>query len=141
LSVCSSIFVQIKFNRGEGNRAVSSSKERFFVTIKKSVGERRARSKKQLGVAFYKLRSNLSFCVGAMPNKSVVWDYQISKYCVYGKTQPQPECQTGTKNVKIMFRNAAVFSKILNFFFIKIEYDLYVLDRFDVLMSKMIFKK
>jgi len=40
-----------------------------------------------------------------------------------------------------MFRNAAVFSKILNFFFIKIEYDLYVLDRFDVLMSKMIFKK
>jgi len=35
----------------------------------------------------------------------------------------------------------AVFVKILNFFFIKIEYDLYVLDRFDVLMSKIIFKK
>jgi hypothetical protein len=42
-----------------------------------------------------------------------------------------------------MFGNAAVaaFPKILNFFFTKIEYGLYVLDRFDVLMSKMIFKK
>jgi len=42
-----------------------------------------------------------------------------------------------------MFGNAAAaaFLKILNFFFIKIEYSLYVLDRFDVLMSKMIFKK
>jgi len=43
-----------------------------------------------------------------------------------------------------MFGNtaAAAFSKILKFFFFtKIEYDLYVLDRFDVLMSKMIFKK
>jgi hypothetical protein len=27
------------------------------------------------------------------------------------------------------------------FFFIKIEYSLYILDRFDVLMSKIIFKK
>jgi len=33
------------------------------------------------------------------------------------------------------------FLKILNFFFIKIEYGLYVLDRFDVLMLKIIFKK
>jgi len=42
-----------------------------------------------------------------------------------------------------MFGNvaAAVFLKILNFFFNKIEYSLYVLDRFDVLMSKIIFKK
>jgi hypothetical protein len=42
-----------------------------------------------------------------------------------------------------MFGNAAAaaFPKILNFFFIKIEYGLYVLDHFDVLMSKMIFKK
>jgi len=43
-----------------------------------------------------------------------------------------------------MFGNAAAaaFPKILNFFFFtKIEYGLYVLDRFDVLMSKMIFKK
>jgi hypothetical protein len=42
-----------------------------------------------------------------------------------------------------MFGNAAVamFLKILNFFFTKIEYDLYILDRFDVLMLKMIFKK
>jgi len=31
--------------------------------------------------------------------------------------------------------------KNFEFFFIKIEYSLYVLDRFDVLMSKMIFKK
>jgi len=29
----------------------------------------------------------------------------------------------------------------LNFFFTKIEYGLYVLDRFDVLMSKIILKK
>jgi len=36
---------------------------------------------------------------------------------------------------------AAAFLKILNFFFIKIKYGLYVLDRFDMLMSKMIFKK
>jgi len=35
---------------------------------------------------------------------------------------------------------AVVFLKILNFF-IKIEYDFYILDRFDVLISKMIFKK
>ena len=42
-----------------------------------------------------------------------------------------------------MFGNAAaaVFPKNLNFFFTKIKYGLYVLDRFDVLMSKMIFKK
>jgi len=42
-----------------------------------------------------------------------------------------------------MFGNvvAVAFLKILNFFFIKIEYDLYVLDRFDVLISKIIFKK
>jgi hypothetical protein len=36
---------------------------------------------------------------------------------------------------------AAVFLKNLNFFFIKIKYNLYVLDCFDVLMSKIIFKK
>jgi hypothetical protein len=43
---------------------------------------------------------------------------------------------------KTMFGNAAAaaFPKIL-IFFIKIKYNLYVLDRFDVLMSKMIFKK
>jgi len=45
-----------------------------------------------------------------------------------------------------MFGNVAVaaFLKILIFFIffiIKIEYGLYVLDRFDVLMSKIIFKK
>jgi len=42
-----------------------------------------------------------------------------------------------------MFGNAAAaaFPRILKFFFIKIEYGLYVLDRFDVLMSKIIFKK
>jgi hypothetical protein len=36
---------------------------------------------------------------------------------------------------------AAVFLKNLNVFFIKIQYDLYVLNRFDVLISKIIFKK
>jgi hypothetical protein len=37
---------------------------------------------------------------------------------------------------------ATAFRQILNFFFIvKIECGLYLLDRFDVLMSKMIFKK
>jgi hypothetical protein len=44
-----------------------------------------------------------------------------------------------------MFGNAAavavVFLKILNLFFTKIKYGLHVLDRFDMLMSKMIFKK
>ena len=34
-----------------------------------------------------------------------------------------------------------VFRQILNFFFAKIECGLYFLDRFDVLMLKMIFKK
>jgi len=33
-----------------------------------------------------------------------------------------------------------VFDQI-KFFFIKIKYDLYFLDRFDILISKMIFKK
>jgi len=33
------------------------------------------------------------------------------------------------------------FQRILNFFFVKIECGLYFLDRFDVLISKMIFKK
>jgi len=33
------------------------------------------------------------------------------------------------------------FHQILNFFFAKIECGLYFLDRFDVLMSKIIFKK
>jgi len=44
---------------------------------------------------------------------------------------------------KTMLGNVATaaFSKILIFFFTKIEYGLYVLDRFDVLMSKMILKK
>jgi len=42
-----------------------------------------------------------------------------------------------------MFGNvaAAAFPKILIFFFTKIEYGLYVLEHFDVLMSKIIFKK
>jgi len=46
-------------------------------------------------------------------------------------------------NCKNMFGYAAAvaFLKILKFIFIKIEYDLYVLDRFDVLISKIIFKK
>jgi hypothetical protein len=47
--------------------------------------------------------------------------------------------------ISSMFGNAAAaaFLKNLNlfFFFAKIEYGLYVLDRFDVLMSKMILKK
>jgi hypothetical protein len=34
-----------------------------------------------------------------------------------------------------------VFRANLIFFFVKIECDLYFLDRFDVLMSKIIFKK
>jgi len=34
-----------------------------------------------------------------------------------------------------------VFRQILNFFFVKIECGLYFLDCFDVLMSKIIFKK
>jgi hypothetical protein len=44
---------------------------------------------------------------------------------------------------KGMFGNAAAaaFPKNLIFFFTKILYDLYVLERFDVLMSKIIFKK
>jgi hypothetical protein len=33
------------------------------------------------------------------------------------------------------------FHQILNFFFAKIECGLYFLDRFDMLMSKIIFKK
>jgi len=33
------------------------------------------------------------------------------------------------------------FDRILIFFFVKIECGFYFLDRFDVLMSKMIFKK
>jgi hypothetical protein len=43
----------------------------------------------------------------------------------------------------IMFGNvaAAEFLKILKSFFTKIKYSLYVLDCFDVLMSKIIFKK
>jgi len=45
--------------------------------------------------------------------------------------------------IKTMFGNATAvaFPKILIFFFTKIEYGLYVLDRFEVLMLKMIFKK
>jgi len=41
------------------------------------------------------------------------------------------------------FGNAAsaAFSKNLKFYFIKIEYSLYVLDRFNVLILKIIFKK
>jgi hypothetical protein len=41
------------------------------------------------------------------------------------------------------FGNAAVaaFLKNLKFFFIKIKYGLYVLDHFNMLMSKIIFKK
>jgi len=55
-------------------------------------------------------------------------------------THPSP-CNN-RRTVYTMFGNAAVavFLKIL-IFFIKIEYDWYVLDRFDVLMSKIIFKK
>jgi len=34
-----------------------------------------------------------------------------------------------------------IFKNFKIFFFTKIKYGLYVLDRFDVLMSKMIFKK
>jgi len=34
-----------------------------------------------------------------------------------------------------------VFDQIKFFFFTKIKYDLYFLDRFDMLISKMIFKK
>jgi hypothetical protein len=46
-----------------------------------------------------------------------------------------------TRLLNVWERRVA-FSKNLNFlFFTKIKYNLYVLDRFDVLMSKMIFKK
>jgi len=38
-------------------------------------------------------------------------------------------------------RGCGCVFKNFKFFFIKIEYDLYILDRFDVLMLKMIFKK
>jgi hypothetical protein len=38
-------------------------------------------------------------------------------------------------------RLALLFSEFQIFFFVKIECDLYLLDRFDVLISKMIFKK
>jgi len=49
----------------------------------------------------------------------------------------------GYSKNKGTFRNVATaaFPKKLIFCFIKIQYGLYVLDRFDVLMSKMIFKK
>jgi hypothetical protein len=49
-SVCSSIFVQIKFNRGEGNRAVSSGKESLLFTGKKvSIsGEHRVKNRCEL---------------------------------------------------------------------------------------------
>jgi hypothetical protein len=50
-------------------------------------------------------------------------------------------CKTKTLMFKCMFGNAVVFSKILKFFFIKIKYGLYVLDRFNVLILKIIFKK
>jgi len=42
-----------------------------------------------------------------------------------------------------MFGSAVqlAFHQILNFFFAKIECGLYFLDRFDVLKSKIIFKK
>jgi hypothetical protein len=45
--------------------------------------------------------------------------------------------------VKSLFGSAVepAFDQILIFFFAKIECDLYFLDRFDVLMSKIIFKK
>jgi hypothetical protein len=44
---------------------------------------------------------------------------------------------------KSLFGSAVepAFDRISNFFFAKIECGLYFLDRFDVLMSKMIFKK
>jgi len=40
-----------------------------------------------------------------------------------------------------LFDSAIRPDKILKFFFFKIEYDLYFLDRFDMLISKIIFKK
>jgi len=43
-----------------------------------------------------------------------------------------------------MFRNVGAFQKILKIFFIffiKIKYGMYVLDHFDMLISKIIFKK
>jgi hypothetical protein len=52
--------------------------------------------------------------------------------------------KVGHKHPKSLFGSAVepVFDQILNyFFFAKIECGLYLLDRFDVLMSKMIFKK
>jgi hypothetical protein len=43
-------------------------------------------------------------------------------------------------DVSVFWIRCCVF-KNFEFFFIKIEYGLYVLDRFDVLMLKIIFKK
>jgi hypothetical protein len=47
-------------------------------------------------IAFHKLRSNLSFWVEPMSNKSMVWDYQTPQSCFYYQWQPQLHCQTGT---------------------------------------------
>jgi len=38
-------------------------------------------------------------------------------------------------------KSKSAFPKNLKFFFIKIKYDLYVLNHFNMLMSKIIFKK
>jgi len=44
-------------------------------------------------------------------------------------------------NKHVWERGCGGVPKNFDFFFTKIEYSLYVLDRFDVLISKMIFKK
>jgi hypothetical protein len=46
-----------------------------------------------------------------------------------------------SENLKFGNAAAAAFPKNLKFFFIKIKYDLYVLDHFNMLISKIIFKK
>jgi hypothetical protein len=81
--------------KGKGIELLARARK-VFCYKKKRVGKRRARSEKQVWIAFHKLRSNLSFWVEPMSNKSVVWDYQTPQSCFYYQWQPQLQCQTGT---------------------------------------------
>jgi len=76
----------------------------------------------------------------------------INSYVVYAPLLKTKKKKNNSKNMnlRLVFLRSwrpfgiafvTVFHQILNFFFIKIECSLYFLDRFDVLMSKMIFKK
>ena len=68
----------------------------------------------------------------------IVWSTVNTLFCCGGRI-PTGELRV----VKNLFGSAVepAFDQILIFFFAKIECDLYFLDRFDVLMSKIIFKK